>query len=64
MYIDHIPTAAGHTGEAAASLFGKSIRDVTVDEAAFLAGIINDPISTIRRTTRRAAFQGAIWYST
>jgi penicillin-binding protein 1A len=45
MYVNYIPYGRGTYGPEAAAraFFGKSIRDVTVDEAAFLAGIINGP---------------------
>jgi len=45
MYVNIVPYGRGAYGPEAAAraFFGKSIRDVTVDEAAFLAGMINGP---------------------
>jgi penicillin-binding protein 1A len=45
MYVNIVPYGRGAYGPEAAAkaFFGKSIRDITVDEAAFLAGMINGP---------------------
>lgn len=44
-YVNRVPYGRGAFGPEAAAraFFGKSIKDVTVDEAAFLAGMINGP---------------------
>jgi penicillin-binding protein 1A len=45
MYVNIVPYGRGAYGPEAAAkaFFGKSVRDITVDEAAFLAGMINGP---------------------
>ena len=62
LYLNRVYFGAGacrHRSGGADNIFGKSARDVTLAEAAILAGVLKAPTTTIRRTDPDAAARRA-----